>query len=147
MLNIPIEKEIRHESTVLNIGMLSLNARQTVLGIIGLVIAIAAYLIFRNWILMVVFTLPFAAILLFLAKPDVNGKKAEEALMEKAELMVYKNDKRKYRTKNQYAALMNGAYRKMREEDEADRAARKEKIRREKEIRKKRRASRMREIA
>ena len=120
MLTIPIEKEIKHENKIINVGTLSLNTRQTICGVIGLLIAIVMYLVLRNWVLMVLFTLPFAAVLLFIAKPGENGKKAEEVVLEKAEEHFYHNRARKYRTKNRHVALLNAAYAKMRRKDEAD---------------------------
>ena len=147
MLSIEIEKEIREENKVLTIGSLSLNARQTVCMIIGMVIAITWYLLLRDWVLMVIFTLPFALLLLFFAREREDGKKAEEVMEEKMEAFVFKNGKRKYRTRNQYVTLLNRGYRKLREADENDIEARREKKRREKERRRKRKEARLKEIA
>ena len=80
-----------------------------------MVIAITWYLLLRDWVLMVIFTLPFALLLLFFAREREDGKKAEEVMEEKMEAFVFKNGKRKYRTRNQYVTLLNRGYRKLRE--------------------------------
>ena len=147
MLTIPIEKEIKHENKIINIGTLSLNARQTICGVIGLVIAIVMYLLLRNWVLMVLFTLPFAAVLLFIAKPNDNGKKAEEVLLEKAEAHFYKNQSRKYRTKNQHVTLLNRAYGRMKRKDDADKAVLRGRKKEKKILKKRIRRQKIRAIA
>ncbi len=87
MLNLPIESEIEVEHKVFK----DFNLRQTVCLAISAVIAVVMYLIFRNWLLMVAFTAPFALALIYLAKPGENGEKAEEVLMKLAERHYYKN--------------------------------------------------------
>ena len=116
MLNLPIESEIEVEHKVFR----DFNLRQTVCLGISAGIAVIMYLIFRNWLLMVVFTAPFALLLIYLAKPGENGEKAEEVLMKFAERHYYNNQMRSYKTRNRYVPLMNGAYRRMRKHDFSD---------------------------
>ena len=116
MLNLPIESEIEVEHKVFR----DFNLRQTICLVVSGVIAVIMYLIFRNWLLMVAFTAPFALLLIYLAKPGENGEKAEEVLMKFAERHYYNNQTRSYRTRNRYVPLMNEAYRRMRARDLSD---------------------------
>ncbi|MBQ7724357.1 MAG: PrgI family protein [Lachnospiraceae bacterium] len=116
MLNLPIESEIEVEHKVFR----DFNLRQTICLAVSGVIAVIMYLIFRNWLLMVAFTAPFALLLIYLAKPGENGEKAEEVLMKFAERHYYNNQTRSYRTRNRYVPLMNEAYRRMRARDLSD---------------------------
>ena len=116
MLNLPIESEIEVEHKVFK----DFNLRQTVCLAISAGIAVVMYLIFRNWLLMVAFTAPFALALIYLAKPGENGEKAEEVLMKLAERHYYRNQARGYRTRNLYVPLLNQAYRRIRRHDLSD---------------------------
>ena len=116
MLNLPIEREIEVEHKVFR----DFNLRQTICLVVSGVIAVIMYLIFRNWLLMVAFTAPFALLLIYLAKPGENGEKAEEVLMKFAERHYYNNQTRSYRTRNRYVPLVNEAYRRMRARDLSD---------------------------
>ena len=117
MLNLPIESEIEVEHKVFR----DFNMRQTVCLVITGVIAVIMYAIFRNWMLMVGFTAPFALLLMYFAKPGENGEKAEEVLMKASERFFYKNQTRVYRTKNRYFRLMNNAYEKQKIAGQAER--------------------------
>ena len=117
MLNLPIESEIEVEHKVFR----DFNMRQTVCLVIAGVIAVIMYAIFRNWMLMVGFTAPFALLLMYFAKPGENGEKAEEVLMKASERFFYKNQTRVYRTKNRYFRLMNNAYEKQKTAGQAER--------------------------
>ena len=116
MLNLPIESEIEAEHKVFR----EFNLRQTICIGITCVAAIIMYLIFRNWMLMVAFSAPFALVLLFFAKPGENGEKAEDIIRKSAERHYYRNQTRSYRTKNRYVALMNREYRRLAAEDQKD---------------------------
>ena len=116
MLNLPIESEIEVEHKVFK----DFNLRQTICLCISAGIAVIMYLIFRNWLLMVVFTAPFALALIYLAKPGENGEKAEEVLMKLAERHYYRNQARGCKTRNLYAPLFNRAYRRLKREDMSD---------------------------
>ena len=116
MLNLPIESEIEVEHKVFR----DFNLRQTICLVVSGVIAVIMYLIFRNWLLMVAFTAPFALLLIYLAKPGENGEKAEEVLMKFAERHYYNNQTRSYRTRNRYVPLVTEAYRRMRARDLSD---------------------------
>ena len=117
MLSLIIEGEIEKEHKVFR----DFNMRQTVSLIIIAIIAIIMYVIFRNWMLMVGFTAPFALLLMYLTKPGENGEKAEEVLMKAAEKHYYQNQTRVYRTKNQFIPLMNRAYGRMKSAGTAER--------------------------
>ena len=117
MLTLPIEGEVETEHKVFR----DFNMRQTVCLCIIAVIAIIMYVIFRNWMLMVGFTTPFALLLMYFAKPGENGEKAEEVLMKAAERHYYKNQTRVFQTKNQFIPLMNRAYGRMKSAGSAER--------------------------
>ena len=142
MPNLPIESEIEVEHKVFR----DFNLRQTICLVVSGVIAVIMYLIFRNWLLMVAFTAPFALLLIYLAKPGENGEKAEEVLMKFAERHYYSNQTRSYRTRNRYVPLMNEAYRRMRAKDLSDKRTAGKIAASEKKSRKRRKRSKNRGI-
>jgi len=142
MLNLPIESEIEVEHKVFK----DFNLRQTVCLGISAGIAIIMYLIFKNWLLMVAFTAPFALVLIYLAKPGENGEKAEEVLMKLAERHYYKNQARGCKTRNLYAPIMNQAYRRMQKQDMSDKRTARRILTEEKRSRKRKKRSRNRGI-
>ena len=142
MLNLPIESEIEVEHKVFK----DFNLRQTVCLCISAGIAVIMYLIFRNWLLMVAFTVPFALVLIYFAKPGDNGEKAEEVLMKLAERHYYRNQARGCKTRNLYVPLMNSAYRRLKEHDMSDKRTAGKLAEAEKKSRKRAKRSRNRGI-
>ncbi len=106
MLSNPIESEIEVEHKVFR----DFNMRQLICLLIGGAIALCMYIFFRDVMLMVIFSLPFATILGYMSRKDDYGRPAEEILKKRLERSVYKNDKRTIRTKNRYVALLNRGY-------------------------------------
>jgi len=106
MLSNPIESEIEVEHKVFR----DFNMRQLVCLLIGGAIALCMHIFFRDVMLMVIFSLPFATILGYMSRKDDYGRPAEEILKKRLERSVYKNDKRTIRTKNRYVALLNRGY-------------------------------------
>ena len=109
MINNPIESEIEVEHKVFR----DFNMRQLVCLTIGGFIALLMYLFFKDVMLMVVFSLPFALVLGYFSRKDELGRPAEEIFMQKVCQHVYKNSKRTMRTKNGYVKLYNNAYKNM----------------------------------
>ncbi len=109
MINNPIESEIEVEHKVFR----DFNMRQLVCLTIGGFIALLMYLFFKDVMLMVVFSLPFALVLGYFSRKDELGRPAEEIFMQKVCQHVYKNSKRTMRTKNGYVKLYNNAYKKI----------------------------------
>ncbi len=142
MLNMPIENEIETEHKV----WMNFNMRQVIAIIIGALVAVGMYLYFRDWVLMVIFTLPFAAVLGFFTWKDENGRPAEEILLKKVQETIYKNTTRKYRTKNGYMPLLNAFYGKMKRRDSNNKLAVKEIKRAEKQKKKRMKTSKVRGI-
>ena len=142
MLNMPIEQEIEQEHKVFR----DWNMRQVIAILAGGSIAIAFYLYFRDWMLMVIFSLPFALVLGYFTKKDDNDRPAEEVFMKKAEQKIYKNETRKYRTRNMYFPLMNSYYGKMRKKDAGLKVVQKELKKQEKIRKKKMKSSKIRGI-
>ncbi len=107
MINNPIESEIDVEHKVFR----DFNMRQLICIIIGAFIALLMYLFFKDVMLMVIFSLPFALILGYFSRKDDLGRPAEEIFLGKVRRHVYKNSKRTMRTKNGYVKLYNTMYR------------------------------------
>lgn len=122
MLTLPIEKEIKKERKVINIGGYSLTSRQA-----GILLAVGIT-IFVMWL----FDTPYLFLMLLGASGGYilyrfgtkkeSGMYEEELLLKKLQQKYYNNEMRTYRTQNGYINLMNDAYQELRREDYANRA-------------------------
>lgn len=142
MLNIPIESEIEQEHKVIK----GFTMRQVVCIGVVLGFAVLMYVLTLNWIAMVIFTLPLVAVALWLMKENDNGKKSEEIFLISMQRKIYKNDKRRYRTKNSYVRLMNSAYGDIRRQDAKDKNYAKKVKKKQKEIENKKKISKIKPI-
>ena len=142
MLNLPIESEIEQEHKVIK----GFTMRQVVCIGVVLGFAVLMYILTLSWIAMVVFTLPVVAIALWLMKENDNGKHSEEIFLINMQRKVYKNDKRRYRSRNHYVLLMNKAYGDIRKRDAKDPAYAKKIKAKQKEIEIKKKTSNIRSL-
>lgn len=112
MLILPIEKEIETEHKIIG----RFNPRQAVCG--GVIIAsiILFYLSLGDLFLTIVCTMPFLAVFGVLGWYTKCGLNAEDVALKMLQEKYYKNQVRKYRTRNKYFALYNRAYAGKREQ-------------------------------
>ena len=115
MLSVDIEKEIQQKNKVL----LGLTMRQIVCVIFAVICPIVMALVLSTELSLypslVVGTVCFA-----FGWYQKDGLTAEKYLLKILKEKFYKNDKRKYRTKNRYVALMNNEYRRRERIDRAN---------------------------
>ena len=112
MLILPIEKEIETEHKIIG----RFNPRQAVCG--GAIIAsiVLFYLSLGDLFLTIVCTMPFLAVFGVLGWYTKCGLNAEDVALKILQEKYYKNQVRKYRTRNKYFALYNRAYARKREQ-------------------------------
>ncbi len=142
MLSCQIESEIETEHKVFR----DFNMRQTVCLIIGGFIALCMYLYFRDVMLMVVFSLPFACVLALISRKDDNGRPFEEVFLKKLQKLYFKDDFRVARTKNGYVRLLNDEYQRIRAADSKNKVVVKAARNRRKAVRRKVKSSRMKAL-
>lgn len=111
MLIMPIEKEIESEHKIIG----RFNPRQAVCG--GCIVAcvVAFYLLVNDLFWTILCTMPFLAVFGVLGWYTKYGMDAEYLAFKKLKEKYYKNQKRNYRTRNQYFALLNGIVQKKKE--------------------------------
>ena len=113
---LPVIKEIETEHKVYK----DYNMRQMI-GIVATVIFFFIfYIIFRDLIVAVGFSIPIALISVFFSKSSDIGITPEESILKKAQTHYYHNESRKYRTRNRYMFMYNTAYKKMRNKDNSN---------------------------
>ena len=110
MLILPIEREIETDHRVLG----KFTAREVVCG--GGIIAsvIIFYLMLGDLFWVILCTLPFLAVFGIAGWYKKNDLYVEDFMLKKLQSKYYKNDVRKYRTKNYYFGLFNKGYAKKR---------------------------------
>lgn len=113
MLILPIEKEIETDHKI----VANFNMRQ----VIALAIAVAAVVVFYyligNILWVVLCSLPFALVAAIFGWYSKNGLMVEDLALKMVQQKIYKNETRKYRTKNQFFAVFNKAYANKRAEE------------------------------
>lgn len=107
MISVDIEKEIKKENKIIG----SLNLRQTVCVLVGFVLAVLLYILTELPIdILAIPYIIIGAIVAYIGWPHKNNLTAEQIVGKKITRMIYKNETRKYRTKNKYVVLLNKAY-------------------------------------
>ena len=110
MLILPIEKEIETEHKVLG----RFTARQVICG--GAIIAcvVVFYLMLKDLFWVLLCTMPFLFVFGMIGWYTKYGLHLEDLALKKLQVQYYRNEIRRYRTKNYYFALLNAAYAKQR---------------------------------
>lgn len=113
MLILPIEKEIEAEHKVLG----RFTTRQVVCG--GGIIAcvVVFYLLLKDLFWVLLCTMPFLFVFGMIGWYTKFGLHLEDLALKKLQVKYYKNEIRRYRTRNYYFALLNTAYAKQRNSD------------------------------
>ena len=111
MLILPIEKEIESEHKIFG----NLTARKTICGGVIAASVVVFYLLLENLVYTIICTLPFLIIFGFIGWYKKYDLYVEDFALKKLQSKYYKNDVRKYRTKNYYFGLFNTAYAKHRQ--------------------------------
>lgn len=108
MLILPIEKEIETEHKVLG----RFTTRQVICG--GGIIAsvVVFYLMLKDLFWVLLCTMPFLAVFGMIGWYTKFGLHLEDLALKKLQARYYKNEMRRYRTRNYYFALFNAAYAK-----------------------------------
>ena len=109
VLILPIEKEIETEHRVLG----KFTAREVMCG--GGIIAsvVIFYLILKDLFWVIICILPFLIIFGLIGWYKKNDLYMEDFAWKRLQVKYYKNDVRKYKTKNFYFGLFNRAYAKV----------------------------------
>ena len=135
MISVDIEKEIQQKNKI----FLGMDIRQLCCVIFAVVCAIAMALLLSPG-LSVYPSLVVGIICWFFGWYSKDGLTAEKYIFKVLKEKFYKNNKRKYRTKNKYIALMNKEYRRHERIDRADKktakALKKEQKQNKKRVRK-----------
>lgn len=108
MLLFTIEKEIAHDNKVFG----NFTIRQAIFTVISAVAILLFYMITNDIVFGMICASPVAALCIYLGFYNIGGLSPEEIALKKIESKFFKNEIRKYRTKNQYFQLMNRAYAK-----------------------------------
>ncbi len=105
MLIIPIEKEIEADHRIM--GRFNIRELVCLAGIIAAVLVF--YFVIGDVFWTVLCSLPFVVIFGSIGWYTKNGLMMEDFLLKRIQVWFYKNDSRRYRTKNRYFALFRGA--------------------------------------
>lgn len=139
MISVEIEKEIQQENKVI----LNQNLRQVVcLGIAAVLCIIISVFLKVDFTISVYPCLFIGGIAFAFGWYKQDCMPMERILMKKIQTMLYHNNVRIYRTKNQYIALMNQEYAKRKAKDLADKSFVKQMKREKKEQKKIRKRNR-----
>lgn len=113
MLILPIEKEIESEHKVLG----RFTTRQVICGGCIITCVVVFYLMLKDLFWVLFCTMPFLFVFGMIGWYTKFGLHLEDLALKKLQLKYYKNETRRYRTKNYYFALLNAAYAKQRSTD------------------------------
>lgn len=142
MLIVPIEQEIEKERKIIK-GF-------TIRQIVSFVLAVLVFAGIYTYTKDVDFTINVAmipmAVILLIGWAEFQGQKAEDIIKKIFRVIVYKNTKRKYRTRNGYFDIFNARYSELRQKDMNNKKAAKFAKRREKELQIRRNASRIKPL-
>lgn len=134
MLNIEVPKEIEQENKIIA----GLNLRQLVTVIVcGLICLLIFYLFGGNPDLFMIPCMCMGVVLAFVGWYKKGGLTIEKIIFKKMQIILYRNDRRPYKTKNRYITMYNDEYVRMRNIDMQDKKLAKQI---KKEEKKKRRA-------
>lgn len=110
MLILPIEKEIETDHKIIG----NFNMRQVLALAISVVAVVFFYFVIGNLLWVIVCSLPFAFVSAVVGWYTKNGLMVEDLAGKMIQKKIYKNETRKYRTRNSFFAVFNTAYAKKR---------------------------------
>lgn len=113
MLILPIEKEIETDHKI----VANFNMRQVIALSVAVLAVVAFYFLIGNLLWVILCALPFAFVAAIFGWYSKNGLMVEDLALKMIQLKIYKNDSRKYRTKNSFFEIFNKAYANKRAEE------------------------------
>ena len=117
MLNIEVPKEIEQENKIIA----GLNLRQLVTVIVGgMICLLIIYLFGGNPDLFMMPCMCIGVASAFVGWYKKGGLTIEKIILQKMQIILYRNDRRPYKTKNRYITMYNEEYTRMRNIDMQD---------------------------
>ena len=113
MLILPIEKEIETDHKIVG----NFNMRQVIYLAIAVAAVVAFYYLIGNIVWVILCSLPFAFVAAIFGWYSKNGLMIEDLALKMIQQKIYKNETRKYRTKNAFFDVFNKAYASKRTEE------------------------------